>query len=350
MHAIPVRNVNHALPEALWWLHVNGVISTSRNGPVLVAPASVAVSYQEPLERVLFSAKRDCNPFFHFFEALWMLDGREDVAFVAQFNPRMRDYSDDGRTLHGAYGRRWRRWWKVDQLRELTKLLRDKPDTRQAVLSMWDPDNDLGVARKDLPCNTHCYFDRRGEDGALNVLVCCRSNDAVWGAYGANAVHFSYLLEYLANAVGCPVGRMDQLSFNLHVYTQNEVTKRLHQPPFDGGMEPLGPPCVQADDRYALRNKDGDGPLVEPVPLCAYATPEDWDEDLCQFLDDPGGDAEYRTGFFEAVAAPLFAAWQEYKAGHLELAQRTLESVGASDWALAAHEWLQRRLDKRAVT
>lgn len=345
MHILTVRNVNHALPEALWWLHAAGLNERSRNGPVLVAPGSVAVSYTHPRERVLFSALRDCNPYFHLFESLWMLGGHEDVAFPAQFNPRMREYSDDGRTLHGAYGHRWRHWEPfgvdTDQLQHLVKLLRQKPDTRQAVLSMWSATYDLGHTSKDLPCNTHCYLDRRGENQALNLLVCCRSNDAIWGAYGANAVHFSYLLEYLAAAIGCPVGRLDQLSFNLHVYTENEVTRRLHHP---SEVEALGAPRVTADDRYVDEG-------CEPYGLLgaqAQHSVEEFDEDLECFLSNPGSDARYHCSFFEEVAAPMYASWAAYKAGNLPLAQETLDAVEARDWAVAAHEWLQRRLDKRA--
>lgn len=344
MHILTVRNVNHALPEALWWLHAAGIPESSRNGPVLVAPGSVAVSYTHPRERVLFNALRDCNPYFHLFESLWMLGGREDVDFPAQFNPRMRDYSDDGRTLHGAYGHRWRHWEPfgvdTDQLQSLVKLLRAKPDTRQAVLSMWSATSDLGGTSKDLPCNTHCYLDRRGEAQALNLLVCCRSNDAIWGAYGANAVHFSYLLEYLAAAIGCPVGRMDQLSFNLHVYTETEVTRRLHH---HSEVEALGAPRVTVDDRYVDEGCEPYG-LLGARAQCSI---EEFDADLEYFLSNPGDQVNYHCSFFEEVAAPMYASWAAYKASNLGLAQETLDAVAARDWAVAASEWLQRRIDRR---
>ena len=38
---ITTRNVNQALPDALWHLHVAGERETSRNGAVLVAPGPV---------------------------------------------------------------------------------------------------------------------------------------------------------------------------------------------------------------------------------------------------------------------------------------------------------------------
>ena len=45
-----------------------------------------------------------------------------------------------------------------------------------------------------------------------------RSNDMIWGAYGANAVHMSMLLEYMAAMTGFQVGIYYQISNNLHAY------------------------------------------------------------------------------------------------------------------------------------
>ena len=339
-HTINARNINHALIDGLWWIYLVGKTSTSRNGPVIVAPGSVMTIYEHPQERVLFHHLRDCNHYFHFFEALWMLSGQRTVTFLEQFNPRMRDFVDHAAhgavNLHGAYGHRWRHMGPhdghgIDQLRRLISMLKHDPTTRRAVLSMWSTELDLDYDSKDLPCNTHCYFDRRGEGQPLNMLICCRSNDAIWGAYGANAVHFSYLLEYLAAAIGCDIGMMYQLSFNLHIYPELEVTKRL-----------TNEALLMIDYAYELQK-------VEPYPLLQKdETIQSWDADLEHFMSDPGGDTAYTCKFFGQVAAPLYTSWQEYKANNLLLAQTTLESVQALDWRKACHEWLQRRIDKRA--
>lgn len=107
MHVLHVRNVNAALQRGVHLIFNEGVRRDSRNGPVKVIPEPVTTVYRKPLERVLFAAERDANPFFHFFEALWMLAGRSDVHFPARFAGNIVNYSDDGDTLHGAYGRRW---------------------------------------------------------------------------------------------------------------------------------------------------------------------------------------------------------------------------------------------------
>lgn len=322
MHHIHVRNVNHALAEGLLHLTTVGRAEDSRNGPVLVSPTPVVTTYQAPQERVLLLAARDANPFFHLMEALWMLAGRHDTEFVTRFNKRMDEFSDDGATLWGAYGYRWRQHFGLDQLNALVDELRHNPTSRRCVLSMWDGRHDFTVGvqgGKDVPCNTHAYVEVR--EGVLNLTVLCRSNDAVWGAHGANAVHFSLLQEYLAARVGAGLGVLRQFSNNYHTYTE-----------LRGYPNALNPALRQVDLRYD-RNE------VQPFQL--VHVPERWDADLRRFLTDPLGDALYDNPFFHGVVAPMYASWNDRKAGFDGMAAAL--AIEASDWRCACVEWIARR-------
>ena len=128
MHVIRARNVNYALPMGLAYLELDGERSESRAGEVVVAPEPVTTVYELPVQRVLFYPERDCNPFFHLMESLWMLQGRRDVKFVKRFAGNMAKYSDDGANLEGAYGHRWRYHFKHDQLRWAIDRLRTDPN------------------------------------------------------------------------------------------------------------------------------------------------------------------------------------------------------------------------------
>jgi hypothetical protein len=172
---IDVTNVNEALEYGLRYLAACGSAAPSRNGTVLVAPGPVLTVYNRPWERVMFSSLRDANPFFHFMEAIWMLSGANNVDFPAYFASNIRNYSDDGVTMHGAYGHRWRHHFGFDQIDEVIKLLKNDFSTRRAVLNMWNPKADLVIqdGAKDLPCNTQVYFRGRGD--YLDMTVCNRS-------------------------------------------------------------------------------------------------------------------------------------------------------------------------------
>lgn len=338
---IHARNVNQALWKALKDLVFKnyGTLETSRNGDVIVFREPVLTAYTHPTERVLFSPRRDANPFFHFFESLWMLAGRNDVHFPAYFASNMRNYSDDGKTFWGAYGRRWRGWFGYDQLALIAKELKEKPDSRRAVLAMWDAqdgdvgyDPDLTVARrggKDVPCNTHAYFDCRG--GRMNLTVCCRSNDLWWGAYGANAVHFSVLQEFMAAWVNVPVGEYRQFSNNLHVYTKVVDPNEFAEIALD---------VVEYD--YYARNE------VKPFHLVNTSI-ETWQKDLNLFfssLDNNAVMPRFQDVFFSSVAWPMYRAWRQRKEKEgdgLDWARL----IAAEDWKRACVQWIGRREAKK---
>lgn len=317
-----VRGVNEAVAEVLFGLSMNGVREESRNGPVWVSPEPMLVEYKRPMERVLFSPVRDANPFFHFMEALWMLGGRNDVAFVEKFNKGMAQYSDDGLVLKGAYGHRWRKHFGMDQLEEIARLLKFEPNTRRAVLGMWDPTEDIpsvNFGQRDVPCNTHAYFDLRG--GALNMTVCNRSNDVIWGMLGANAVHFSFLLEYMAAKVGVTMGVYRQFSNNVHAYMDKYPPNLLKDIAIDADVH-------RYRDTGTLPTFEGD--------MAA------WEADLQGFLTE-GGPLPTRTYFFRAVARPMLLAWRAHKAVDVAMRATHLSSIAAPDWRRACTEWCARR-------
>src|SRR5690606_13885482 len=140
MH-LKFRNVNDAFVGLVQGIHkkeIPTVAMSSRYGDVLRIPEPVIITYRKPRERVLFNQKRDCNPFFHLYESLWMLAGRNDVASLAYYNKRMPEFSDNGKTFHGAYGYRWRNHFGWDQLRAIVEELRTNSNSRRVVLQMWD--------------------------------------------------------------------------------------------------------------------------------------------------------------------------------------------------------------------
>jgi hypothetical protein len=121
---IKVRNVNEAFSDIFWKMKaMNLEPEQTRNGPAYVMPEPVTTIYTHPDERVLFNRKRDCNPVFHLMESIWMMAGRNDVAFLSQFNKNMVNFSDDGVTFNAAYGYRWRHHFGFDQIRAVIKTL-----------------------------------------------------------------------------------------------------------------------------------------------------------------------------------------------------------------------------------
>lgn len=344
MHVIQARNVHEMLAHTISHLKISHVERESRNGPVKVFRTPVTLVYERPEERVLTQPERDANPFFHLMECLWMLAGRNDVNYVARYASNMRSFSDDGRTLNGAYGYRWRHHFAtvsptdenevvvIDQLETCIARLAKDPNDRRVVLGMWDPSWDLVRTSKDLPCNTHIYF--RVDDGFLNMTVCNRSNDVVWGACGANAVHMSFLQEYVARSLGLKVGRYWQTSNNMHLYVNTHGDLMENQ-------SALFTPSVYEP------SEDRPHPAT-PVPIMSVE-PEVWRQDLHMWMEE-GVTIGLRESWFRRVAHPVKCAWDHYKDGEgidrYDGAIEILEQCAAPDWRVACTEWMERRRAK----
>lgn len=322
MYVIDARNVNDAFVLGMQALAQHGDNQPSRYGDTIEMPEPVCTIYNKPTERVLFDPQRDANPFFHLMESLWMLSGRHDVEWLSQFSKKISEFSDNGFDFHGAYGWRWRKHFGFDQLEAVVHELRRDPDNRRVVLQMWDPNADLAQTGKDFPCNTAVYFKVR--HGKLNMLVTNRSNDAIWGCYGANAVHFSILMEYVAAAVGVPVGVYRQVSDSLHAYKET-----WHQA--EGALSGISP-CS-----YSLGT-------VSPTPLVTH--PESFMDELEAFMYITSGFGKIgppKNEFLSSTAFTAFASWTHWKNKDLDRALKCAESVEALDWRQAMVEWLQRR-------
>jgi thymidylate synthase len=347
---ITATNVNYALEEGLNWLKVAGLLTGSRNGPVLKAPGPVITAYKRPDQRVLFSTLRDCNPFFHLFESMWMLAGRNDTASLKPLVPRMQEFSDDQHTLNGAYGFRWREYFGFDQIKKVIEMLRKDRGSRRIVLTMWDAmgaDNSandgyhyspdlLNQTSKDLPCNTHIYFDASAGD--LDMTVCCRSNDVVWGAYGANAVHMSFLHELIAAASGLNLGTYYQMSNNYHIYVERPDTARLLD---TDGERHQWSVLYTANDEYAK----GNGAIVRPLLAGNEA------DSLSAFLQEMENWVElggYMKGahfsFTQNVLNPMMNAHRLHKEGATHTAIGVLQAALPSDWRTAGLMWLSKRM------
>jgi len=306
-------SIPEAYVDGLWKLRIFGVQEGSRNGPMITIPEPVTLTIRNPKMRVLSDATRNANPFFHVMETVWMFAGRNNPTWLLQFNKRIGQYADKtefGSIINGAYGYRWLVHWGP-QISYLIQLLKEEPTTRQAVLNMWDPSLDLFQRHwKDRPCNTHIYF--RIVNGALNMTVCNRSNDFVWGMMGANAVHMTYLHELVALATDNELGVYRVFTNNLHFYlNQYQNTKDLLD-------------TLELDWVYPRAT----------LPILAKG--ESWERFLleCKMFIDGKFDG-ISNKWLKGVAMPMYHSY-------LLRGQNFVKDIEADDWRECCRQWLAR--------
>lgn len=195
-----------------------------------------------PYRRCVGGFKRDINVFFLLAEAMWIFHGDKDVKFLTLFNKKMSDFSDDGVVFHAPYGFRLRHWGVrsedkfieenlhasqgYDQVYDSINIFAENHDTRQVVLQIWNPDLDLGVKSKDLPCNDMVMLKIR--DGKLRTTIQNRSNDLHWGL-PTNIFQFSFLTELIAGCLGVELGTQVHNSHSLHIYEWNDIATTMDE-------------------------------------------------------------------------------------------------------------------------
>lgn len=213
------------LPRLMYSVLKYGEMIPSRNGATKELH-NAQIVLTNPGDGFITDPARKASAAAQIAETAWVLAGRNDVEWLSRYLPRAADFSDDGETWRGGYGPRLRRWYvgetpqvsgayEVDQLQHVIKLLQEDPNTRRAVMAIYDPavDTDPG---KDIPCNNWLHFLHR--DGRLHLTVATRSNDLMWGWSGINAFEWNVLLQVVAHESGLRPGSITFNISSLHLY------------------------------------------------------------------------------------------------------------------------------------
>ena len=152
---------------------------------------------------------RRLNYRFAVAEWLWMMFGHSAVEPLAQFNSVMRNFSDDGVWLTGAYGPHI-----CAQRDAVVRMLREDPTTRQAVIEILRPRKQT----KDEPCTLSLQFLYRHDQ--LNLVVTMRSSD-VWLGVPYDAYTFAQILNCFAGRINVERGWVQINMASSHLYERD---------------------------------------------------------------------------------------------------------------------------------
>jgi thymidylate synthase len=211
MTTLAVLNPARAAEQAIrLCLHEGKLVAPRGQECAEVTNATFVI--EEPWQVPFTLDGRGLRPFIGAVEALQLVGQTSSPEVVVGGAPPMGAYRDGG-VFHGAYGIRIH-----GRLQPLVDLLRKDPDTRQAVLSIYDARLDLGQAVNDIPCTLTLQYMIR--DGALCARTSMRSND-VWLGLPYDLVQFISLQDAIACALGIPMGWYSHTVGSLHLYRHN---------------------------------------------------------------------------------------------------------------------------------
>jgi thymidylate synthase len=193
----------------------------SRVGSVLdMGPAVIELCGSG--NRLCLIAARALNPFFALYELSWILSGSNSLSGLQYFIHDYGKFSDDNKTLYGAYGYRLRKYHGFDQIEKALALLKSNPSNRRASLLIWSS-TDLGYDSLDIPCNQ--LVNLKVREGHLDLSVTNRSNDIYLGV-PYNVLQYHALQTYLAAELNLLPGKQIHFIDSLHFYERDLESMR----------------------------------------------------------------------------------------------------------------------------
>jgi thymidylate synthase len=161
-------------------------------------------------------------------ELLWILQGRTDLKYledngVKYWRP---DYERSGRTdetLGPVYGKQWRNFNGVDQLKNLVYSINTNPDSRRLIVSAWAPHelDDMALP----PC--HYAFQVYINNGVMDLMWQQRSADVFLGL-PYDITMYGLLLEMLAKGAGLKAGQLIGQLGDCHLYNNHLEQAKLY--------------------------------------------------------------------------------------------------------------------------
>jgi thymidylate synthase len=153
-------------------------------------------------------------------EACQLLSGTSFPKTVIAVGPQFKNYTEDNGVFHGAYGLRTN-----GQYDAVIDKLKNDSDSRQAVVTIWNPEYDNQPSKRDYPCTVLHQF--RIRNNKLNMSVYMRSND-VWLGAAYDFFQFTQVQIALASVLGIEPGKYAHHVGSLHIYEQHyEAAEKL---------------------------------------------------------------------------------------------------------------------------
>ncbi len=256
-----------------------------------------AIKIANPRRRLVLRPERQrWSLAFAMAEYLWYMRADRSVETMAFYAPGMRTFSDDGETLHSAYGYRIfgaHGYVGFDQWKMVKAKLDEDPDSRQAVIQIRMPQDAL-VPTKDHPCTIALQFLQRA--GRLNMLTMMRSNDIVIGT-PYDIFSFTMMQEQMALELGLELGAYFHQVGSWHLYEHQVLLAQEMVEIADGpaSMPRLTPGIEEmVADEEAIRS----GQAVNPgtgywrdwrLVLSAFAGVSDGTSELSECYQDAWG-------------------------------------------------------------
>ena len=176
---------------------------------------NIGLYIKEPWNNKIETKFREWKEDYAKAEWQWYLTGDPKVERLGKIYGKVPKIWERMANEHGKvnsnYGWQWDREYQLDKV--IAKLKND-PNTRQAVISIYDGKEIHGY-RNDTPCTTAIQFSVVNDQ--LEMCVTMRSND-LWFGFCNDQYCFSELHKLVSGWTGYEQGGYYHFAHNMHIY------------------------------------------------------------------------------------------------------------------------------------
>lgn len=213
-----------------------GEITESRDGDVMSEIIDATVILKNPTDNISSNCLRNMSMKYAVGELLWYMSGNKNLSAIQLYTRAWDRMSDDGKTVNSNYGWCIQEKYGFNQLDYVEKLLREDPNTRQAVIHIKNPSEEKS---KDVPCTVCLQFFIRQEQlydpkelsiPKLYMVTYMRSND-LWMGLPYDIFQFTCLQIMLAMRLNVGLGTYTHHAGSLHLYKRDydKIQKKLEE-------------------------------------------------------------------------------------------------------------------------
>jgi thymidylate synthase len=179
-------------------------------------------------------------------EAIQLVAGVSYAEITNAVAPQLAKFMEPEGYFYGAYGTRIR-----NQVGHVIRKLKNDTDSRQAVITLWDPRSDNVNGMRDYPCTIALQFEIRKFMLCMNVVM--RSSD-IWLGMPYDWFQFTQLQFTVAHALGLPAGWFRFSTMSAHIYERNvEAAEEVNVLNASDAFQPVG--FGLDDDSWVVRKQ-----------------------------------------------------------------------------------------------
>ena len=167
-------------------------------------------------DRKIINKERNWKKDYAEAEWQWYLTGDPNIKTLGDIYGKIPEIwkrmANDAGNVNSNYGYHWER---TSQLDIIVDMLKTKPDTRQAAISIYDA-KEISDYTNDTPCTYAVQFTI--VHNRLDMCVTMRSND-LWYGFCNDQYQFSKLQEMVSKRLEIETGVYSHFAHNMHLYS-----------------------------------------------------------------------------------------------------------------------------------